>query len=166
MPERIATILLLCGALFSCTAQSVSEQIDRDVWHPFVESFGGFDDDKFISIHTDDVVRVSRDGESMLVGSQYAESIRNTFAEGRERGTVRRIEFSFIDRLSKDDRAYEVGYYRVTSASGGQEYVGYGKFHVVLKKVDGVWKIAVDSDTNDGGAILEEDFMSGAMLQY
>ncbi len=166
MSARIFPLLLLSAIVINCTAQDVTEQIDRDVWHPFVESFSGFDENTFIALHTYDVIRVSRDGESMLVGSQYAESIRNAFAEGRERRTVRRIEFSFIDRLNKDDTAYEVGYYRISSASGGQEYVGYGKFHVVLKKVDGVWKIAVDSDTNDGGNILEEDFMSGALLQY
>lgn len=166
MPGRvfIAFIYLCCNTV--CSAQTVTDQIDRDVWHPFVQSFSSFDEESFIALHTEDVIRVSREGSSMLIGSQYAESVRNAFAQGRENGTVRRIEFSFVERLNKDNVAYEVGYYRLTSATGGQEYVGYGRFHVVLKKVEGIWKIAVDSDTNDGGAILEEDFMSGAMLQY
>ncbi len=154
-------------ALFgSSMAQTVADEIDRDVWHPFVKTFSSFDDPGFIAVHTHDVVRVSRDGATILVGNDYVESIRNNFAQGRETETVRTIEFTFTERLHKDKTAFEVGYYRIRSARGGQEYVGYGKFQVVLRKVDGRWKIAVDSDTSEDGSILEEDFMSGAPLRF
>ena len=159
-------IVTLCIVAVHANGQSVADQIDRDVWHPFVETFSKFDVAGFMAVHTYDVIRVSRDGGSILIGDDYAESMRNNFAQGKENGTVRSIEFTFIERLHKDNTAFEVGYYRIKGARGGQEYVGYGKFQVVLRKVDGTWKIAVDSDTSDGGSILEEDFMSGAPLRY
>ena len=154
---------LLCSTLIS--AQSVTDEIDRDVWHPFIYTYDNFKADSFMSIHTHDVVRVGRDGGRMLVGPEYAESVNRSCQRGIENEAQRSIEFTFEQRLNTDDSAFEVGYYRVIYAEGGQQQVSYGKFTVLLKKVDGKWKIAVDSDTSREGAIREEHFMSGTPLK-
>ncbi len=54
------------------------------------------------------------------------------------------LTLRFTQRTHGDDAAFEVGVYRF--ASQGSDYVGYGKFRALLRKVDGRWKIALDAD--------------------
>ena len=70
-------------------------------------------------------------------------------------------------RTYKEDVGYEVGFYRVIYEEEGKEdRTSYGRFHVVLKKIDGHWKIAQDWDSNsfNGRPIGEEDFDEGKKL--
>ena len=62
---------------------------------------------------------------------------------------------------------YEVGFYRVIYQEEGKENrKSYGRFHVVLKKIDGQWKIAQDWDSNsfNGRPIGQQDFDEGKKL--
>ena len=145
-------------------SQSADEQINDDIWYPFVYAYSNFDADSFMSVHTKDVVRVARDGRSIQVGDEYAKSVQSRCKWGIENEAKRSIEFTFAERIHGADSGFEVGYYRVHFSQGDSEQVFYGKFQVVLKKVDGKWKIAVDSDTSQGGAVGEEDFNSGTPL--
>ena len=60
----------------------------------------------------------------------------------------RDIELRFLQRIASIDKAFEVGYYKTTSinASTGQKKISYGKFHVLLRKENGIWKILMDAD--------------------
>jgi hypothetical protein len=57
----------------------------------------------------------------------------------------------FIQRIASTDKAFEVGYYKSTSTNTttGEKRSGYGKFHVLLRKENGVWKILMDADANE-----------------
>ena len=155
------SLILTLGA---CKSQSIEEQINRDVWYPFMDAYMAQDAEAFMDVHTDDVIRVNRDGKSIKIGEEYAKSMRESAERNKTRQARRSIDFSFLERIHTEDYAYEIGYYRVRSASGGQEHVSYGKFHVVLRKVDTKWKILVDSDTSRDGSIGEADFFSGEVL--
>jgi hypothetical protein len=59
--------------------------------------------------------------------------------------------------MASNDQAFEVGYYKTTSANivSGEKRNGYGKFHVLLGKENGVWKILMDAanEKSDEGGI-------------
>ena len=59
------------------------------------------------------------------------------------------IEFAFDKRSAKDDVAYEVGFYRVSGEDMTDDF--YARFHVELRKENGVWKISRDFDTSQIG---------------
>ena len=69
--------------------------------------------------------------------------------------------------MQKEDVAYETGFYRVLYREPGKEpRASYGRFHVVLRKIDGNWKIAQDWDSNsfNGRPINAGDFEKAVFL--
>jgi hypothetical protein len=58
-----------------------------------------------------------------------------------------KYELRFIQRIASNDKAFEVGYYKTTSTnkSTGEARTGHGKFHFVLRRENGTWKILVDA---------------------
>ena len=64
---------------------------------------------------------------------------------------------------------YEVGYYRVIYEEPGKETrMSHAQFHVVLRKENGVWKIAQDWDTGviNGVQLTAEDFAKGTPMVF
>ena len=143
--------------------QEIQNTIDEQVWRPFVDSWSGCNASAFKQLHTDDVLRVS--GGWIHVGDQYKANIDRSFEKCVSKNIKRTIEFTFVERTHQKKIGYEVGYYKITSRMGdGEPRNSYGRFHVVLKNVDGVWKVAQDWDTGSirGTEINEEDFKSGS----
>ena len=55
--------------------------------------------------------------------------------------------------------AYLRGIYKYSYfPKAGEPNIGYGKFHVVLRKENGVWKILTDYDSSEGGKVGEADY--------
>lgn len=139
------------------TESSIEEQINQQVWEPFKKAYGSSDAELYNSIHTDDVLRVTPWG--IKQGDTYKKDNVESFS--RSSRAVRTIDFRFEHRIHSDSIAYEVGYYKVVyKTDDGSSKESYGRFHVVLKKEDGQWKIAQDWDTNDinGHKVGAEDF--------
>ena len=71
------------------------------------------------------------------------------------------LDFWFDSRQTNRHTSYEVGFYRMgmTTKSGATNYF-YGQFHIVLRKIDGHWKIVQDWDTETigGRSITAADF--------
>ena len=67
----------------------------------------------------------------------------------KQAGQQMLIDFTFEQRTAKEDVAYEVGYYKITWRAGDSTSEFFGRFHVVLRKVDGIWKIAQDWDNSN-----------------
>lgn len=161
--------------LFSLTAmlmglwaygQTEQEAIDKDVWLNFMQAYENKDASLFNQIHTDDVLRVSSDRNVIHIGQEYKDRNLETFNRWTERKIRQKIEFSFLSRTQKRDWAYETGIFKLTRYQGGESRAYYGKFHVTLKKIEGTWKIYIDSDTNENGTINEADFLEGDLLKY
>lgn len=155
-------LLILSVNLFS---QSQTEAINKDVWFNFMQAYQDLDASLFNKIHTDDVLRIPEESGSMMIGQEYKDANLENFNRWNLAKVKQKIEFSFYSRIQKANWAYETGIYKLTryTDSGSQSY--YGKFHVTLKKVSGVWKIYIDSDNSNGGAIGEEDFQKGDVLK-
>jgi hypothetical protein len=63
------------------------------------------------------------------------------------------------------DKAFEVGYYKTTSTNTvtGEKRTGFGKFHVLLRKENGVWKILMDADAYE--KTDEDVFLTGKSME-
>ena len=139
---KLLIITLLISISITVSAQDRQKEIDQQVWVKFTAAWEANDANTFNSIHTDDVWRINPG--RLLIGDQYKN--RNTDRmKGQEKNSI--IEFSFESRSINGDSAYEVGYYRITRKDDKQQFVG--RFHVALRKVNGVWKIAKDWDTDE-----------------
>ena len=165
---RLITLtILLSTSLGNLNAQTpdLQTEIDNQVWRPFIETWSNCDAAEFKLLHSDDVLRAS--GGNLYLGKEYKSNIGRSFKNCKDRNMDRLIAFTFVERTHRNNTGYEVGYYKITTkqANGNTNY-SYGRFHVVLKKINNVWKIVQDWDTNKlrGVAINEEDFQSGDPL--
>ena len=133
-----------------------SKEINEELWEPFVEAYNERNAEKYLSVHTKDIVRITQSG--IRQGLEYRSGIRKAFA--REDLPKREIQFKFEHRIHDKEIAYEVGYFRVTYFRDGKEEDYFGRFSVVLKKEDGKWKIAQDWDVDEinGAKITKKDY--------
>jgi len=157
-----STILLAINVI--AQPDSVQQQINRQVWKPFIQSFNNRDDAGFAAVHSKDVTRVIQDANQI---QDFAEYFRKVPDNERARWAkwTRNIELRFIQRIAGNGRAFEVGYYKTTNTNTqtGEKRFGYGKFHVLLRKENGVWKILMDADA--GEKTDETIFLSGKSIE-
>lgn len=138
-------------------------EINQQIWKAFKQSWERRDSQTFNALHTEDIMRVSSSG--IRVGDEYKNSNQKSFSKPRK--DKRTIDFALEQRLYGNDIGYEVGYYRIVSKKdNGETNHYYGRFHVVLKKQNGAWKIAQDWDTGNvnGVEVTAADFEKLAML--
>ena len=152
--------LLICSFSYS---QDHQKEINTQVWTPFMESFNQHNTEAFMAVHSKDVVRSSRDSKSVLNYEQYKKQTAYWDSQSKSK---RVVELRFLERLASETQAYEVGIYKTTYTNEkGETQSGYGKFHVALRKENGVWKILVDSDSSEANAIGEKDFLAAKPMQ-
>ncbi|AVI51744.1 hypothetical protein C5O00_11435 [Pukyongia salina] len=165
MKIGILGCLLLCIAiqfpLFAQKAQEAEKEVNTQVWQAFKTAYEARDSEAFKAIHTDDILRVNDGG--IKTAPEYFASIDSWRTS---EGTSITIDFAFENRQYNANTGYETGYYRVIyTRENGESTNYYGQFHVVLKKVDGRWKIAQDFDTSTiGGKNVDGSFFEGATL--
>ncbi len=139
---RTILVILLVTIGSPSFSQSVASEIDNQIWIPFTKAWESNDGAAYNAIHAEDVWRINPG--RLLVGAEYKKRNAERM-KGQEKNSI--IEFSFETRTSNGNNAYEVGYYRITRSQDGQQFVG--RFHVAMKKIDGVWKITQDWDTDE-----------------
>jgi ketosteroid isomerase-like protein len=167
---RYSLIIVFLSFLSNTFAQNtIQKEIDDQVWKPFTEAITTQNVEKFLSVHSKDVVRVERDSKKILSYDQYKSNVEKGWPGWKESIAKNKTKYSFelrfTERLGNENTAYEVGYFKNESTNAdGQVRKSFGKFHVVLRKEDGVWKILVDSDSNEGKSITEEMFLAAAPL--
>ncbi|WP_422105521.1 YybH family protein [Winogradskyella sp.] len=136
---------------------SIANIIDSQVWEPFLDSYNKNDFTKYLSLHTNDVLRVGNWG--IRTGDAFKENVIKWWSKPNR--PKREMTLKFEHRLYDGNTGYEVGYYMISSADKKGDLTKYfGRFHIVLRKVDGAWKIAQDwdIDTVNGEKITEELF--------
>lgn len=145
----ITAFLLWQNPGFSQTA-NFQKEINEQVWKPFIEAFNNDDDEAFKAVHSKDVTRVIQDDGRLLEYDEYFKKVPDS-VKAKWANWKKNIELRFIQRIASKDRAFEVGHYKSTSTNivTGEKRSGYGKFHVLLRKENGVWKILMDADANE-----------------
>ncbi len=146
-------------------AQTVIEEINDQVWKPFIESFNECDTKRFMEVHSKEVVRSPRDAKAVWNWQEYFTQQERGDNREKTSQSKRNLELRFTERIAGKDAAVEVGVYKTTLINTeGKSRSFYGRFHVVLKKEDGRWKILVDTDSSEGNTICEEDFLAASAM--
>jgi ketosteroid isomerase-like protein len=154
-------IFLSSSALFSQNAQQISElEINEQIWKPFKDSYETHNAEVFNGLHTDNMLRINAGG--ITLGPDYKANITARYNSDNQNKIT--IDFAHEHRFYNGDIGYEVGYYRVIyHIPDGRTSESYGRFHVVLKKIEGRWKITQDWDTEKVGSVhIDKSFFDGA----
>jgi hypothetical protein len=147
-------------------AQNYQTEINEQVWIPFLNASSEFDGEKFMSLQSKDLIRVSLDRKVIEDYSQYESGIVPNFKRIRgERKVSRETEMRFLERIASANEAFESGYFKsTTTRANGEQVVRYSLFYITLKKENSEWKILVDADTNINNGITEEMYQSAAPM--
>ncbi len=164
--NKLGFLLVFVTIAFVGYSQDVQKQINDQVWKPFITTFNNYDTKGFMAVHSPDLVRAPRDSKTVLNFGQYKKQYEEGDKRSAQQKTKRIIELRFLERMANENQAFEVGIYKTTNInSQGESRSFYGKFHVVLRKENGTWKILVDSDSSEGGTISERDFAAAKPLE-
>jgi hypothetical protein len=139
--------------------QKITEwkRINEQVWKPFSEAFSTNDAEKYLALHTADLLRVS--GGAILTKKQYTAEQRRYFAWRKEKNIAIEIGFRLTERIFTRSHASERGIFCTISNKGtDKEQCYYGKFHVLFRKEQGTWKITMDYDSDEKGTINAKSF--------
>jgi uncharacterized protein (TIGR02246 family) len=127
------------------------EELNRDIWHPFVRAYGALDADAFLALYRPDLMRATGVSGEALDFDGFAAQMREFFAMVAGYGDTIAIDFRFHERLVGADLASERGVYRlVVTPAAGERRTRYGVFHTYARRADGTWRFAADYDTRDG----------------
>ena len=155
---------LLCHGLSSSQTGSFQKEINEQVWKPFIRAFNNDDNEAFKDVHSKEMIRVIQDDDRVLGYDEYFQKIPDS-TKAKWSNWKKNIELRFTQRIASNDKAFEVGYYKTTSTNivTGEKRRGYGKFHVLLRKENGTWKILMDADASE--KTDETIFLSGQPMQ-
>jgi ketosteroid isomerase-like protein len=138
------------------------KELNRDIWLPFMEAYASGNVEKYLALHSKDFIRGMGDQNLVNDLKGYGENSRKMFKNLQESGAKVKIDFRFLKRIANAQSAYEIGIYQFTALnSKGEAQNYYGKFHVVSRKENNVWKILVDYDSNENETINEAVFKQG-----
>lgn len=162
MKNTIFMLFMLSGMLLH--AQTARQEINEQVWKPFIRHFSEGNTDEFMAVHSKHIIRLGLEGtpETLDWQTYYDNQKRGDERNLREKQN-RTIELRFEYRSAVDSFAYETGYYRTSYQQEGKPKQDFfGKFNVILKKEKNQWKILLDSDH---GGITEADFWNAQPLE-
>jgi ketosteroid isomerase-like protein len=164
----VAGILLLGLTVFSkpMVAQNFRQEINHQVWKPFISTYSSFDADGFLSLHSKDLIRSARESNKILTWEEYRDQQLASMKTLAESGIKRTIDLRFTERIANAEKAIDVGIYKTTRTTpDGKSQSFYGRFFVILQNENGTWKILVDTDSSEGGTVDEADFQSAVALE-
>lgn len=159
-------LLILSFAVHSQNQEALQREIDQQLWKPFQTAFEQLDSQALNALYAPEVVRVTPAG--IDTQNRFKQANVERLNRHRESDTDLQLDFWFDSRHTDATTSYEVGFYRMVlgNAQGSQEI--YGQFHIVLKKIEGTWKIVQDWDTDSilGKQITKKDFEKKAPLSF
>ncbi len=162
-------IILLSLVFFQSVGFSQSSQtteINEQVWKPFIKYYNAHNATEFLALHSKDVIRSPRDNKAIWNWDKYLERQSSGDQRDLKENSQRKLELRFSERISNTDRAIDIGVYKSTYIFyDGKKESYYGRFHVVLRKENEVWKILVDTDSSEGGIIGEKEFMQAKSME-
>ena len=129
-------------------------ELDRDIYEPFRTSYGAYDAETYLALHTPDLIRVGGPRRVVQGYAEMAAEVGPWFSDAAAKGLPLAIDFRFSERLADGSLASERGIYRIEI--DGE--VLYGRFHTFSRKDGGRWRMAVDYDSDDGATLGDADW--------
>ena len=165
MRNLIVLILLVIPA--SIFAQDSEKEINTQVWKPLLEAYKNFDTEKFMSFYSKDLVRVSEDEKKIFGFSEYKKILARENQSNKNYKIKATMEMRFSQRVDGGTTAQEKGIYKlnIIKDNNGQTATLYGRFQIVLRKENGVWKILVDSDAAENNTTVEKEFKAAKGIE-
>ncbi|MDY8138853.1 nuclear transport factor 2 family protein [Aquimarina sp. 2201CG5-10] len=144
----------------------IQKDIDKTVWSPFQKAYEALDGEALNAIYADQVLRVTPEG--IDTQNEFKRKNLERLKGSKESKTRIKLDFWFDSRHTNKDTSYEVGFYKIEITTNDKVQYIYGQFHIVLKKITGVWKITQDWDTTaiNGKSITAEDFNNKKSLKF
>ena len=141
--------LCFCSISFS-QSDSLQQQINDQVWKPFIKAFNNSDNAGFRKVHSLELIRVIQDDSQVLGYEEYLKPVPDSI-KAKWGNWKNHIELRFLQRIASNGKAFETGYYKTASANitTGETRVSFGKFHVLLRIEEGAWKILMDQDAKE-----------------
>ncbi len=158
MKKLILIVLFTILGTIQVLAQS-RENLEaiNELWNKFYLAFEQLDYTLMAEIHSEELVRISG-GSRISDYKSYIDNYKLMFQNAKDNHISNKIELRFFERINNDSVASERGVYKLTRVSQDKEQSYYGQFHVLFRKEAGRWKILMDYDSSEGGAIGEDDF--------
>ena len=159
LKKVIAIIVIFTGIGHLASSQDIKNlQAINEVHQKFKEAFDSLDYELFASIHSEKLIRIPG-GKKIIDYDTYVNKQKSNFEKAKSENSPRTIYLRFFERVNNDSVASERGIYKfVRNENQHNEKISYGKFHVLLIKEEGDWKILMDYDSSEGKIINEEDF--------
>lgn len=154
-------VILFFSSFLSLNAQdtAVFRQINLQVWQKFEEAFVSNNPSLLNSLHTRDILRIPAESKTILAGKEYFDSQVKSFEWVKDNGYKTAMNVRFVERINYQSNASERGIFKFTvTEPTGEQRNYYGKFHVLLISVDGIWKISMDYDSTENGTISEKTY--------
>ncbi len=167
---RILTSIIIICSSFIMTAQSdiktIQNEIDKTVWKPFQKAFETLDADTLNATYADNVLRATPQG--IDTNNVFKGQNIERFETSKKNNVEIKLDFWFDSRRTNTSTSYEVGFYRIQSTVNRETSNSYGQFHIVLQKINGMWKITQDWDTTiiNGHIIDKVDFEKQIPLKF
>lgn len=157
--KMFTALFLLLGSY--AYGQDLQKEINQQVWEPFINSFNTNQAEAFLAVHSKDLIRSPRDSKKIFTWEQYLNQQTRGDEFSKKNGLKRSLELRFTERIAEKNLGIDVGVYKTTETDPtGKQVSYYGRFHVVLRKEDGHWKILVDTDSSENNTIGEKDFLA------
>jgi ketosteroid isomerase-like protein len=158
--NRISILLFLLTMSLSLKAQDVQIEINEQVWKPFIKNFNEHNTIGFMAVHSKDVIRSPRDSKAIWNWDEYSREQAAGDQQDIKEKRKRTLELRFTERINGKDKAIDVGVYKTSYLlADGTKQDFFGRFHVVLRKEKGIWKILVDTDSSENGTVGEKEFL-------
>jgi ketosteroid isomerase-like protein len=153
------TIALFLVSLSDGSGQTTKQEINQQVWKPFIEAYNNFDTEKFMSVYSKNVIRVPVDQKMIFDFTEYKRNINRENQFNRNYKIKAALQIHFTNRIHSKDVAYETGILRIKMTdNNGKPATILSKFQVLLKKENNLWKIYFDSDSTESNMVSESDF--------
>ena len=157
---------LLIFSFKNTLAQETQIEINNHVWKPFIENVNKSSTPVFMALHSKDAVRSPRVAKTIWNRDNCNKRQSAGDLEDKKQNRKRTLELHLTESIVKGDLAFDVGVYRTSYLLlDGKTENYYGRFHVVMRKEKGVWKILIDTDSSEGGTIEEKDFLAANAMK-
>jgi ketosteroid isomerase-like protein len=158
-----ALIVLAAAAIPGAAAQDASarrclEEMNRDVWMPFMEGVRRDDESLYLRVRSKDYVRVASSDRFILGHADYVDDTVKMMRRYREQGTRLTIDVRFEERICDGRSASDKGISRVLfTAKDGTVRTYFGRFHTISRKEADAWRVLTDYFP-PGNDVGEEQF--------